>query len=680
MTRLSLGTLLVLLLAAPAAQGQEALYETVSPGPFLGPIADYSLNSKSIKYDLDPAEGSIEDYTGWYDVVYVDAHAFDGNATTWYSVALETEVNASANGVVVDLNDGVPIGDPNAANYIQLDHPDQGDWVSTYWDLYPSVSEYVEIGDEVEENEIIGQSSGYGDELGEHLTFGTYYMGEAGCPYYEGYWRSGLEFFRGIYQFQDAVLYDDNEAGASVAGYQTHDYAYCGTGHDREGYYRYWHPTDWGTVAQAVDRFGGVEHHEDYDEDGSWESVAGGSRAEHVLGLASRGATEDASATFIPRLTTETEYEVFATWGPAANAADVVYTIVHLDGTDHVTIDQNGGSLGTFEEPRVITASPYHDSEDNSRSPSYYLFQYSCADAPEMSGPEVIYQLELADSGTLTATITTEEDVAADVVVLDAVDDNTCRAWGDDTVQVDVDAGRIYLAVDTPTTGDPGLFDLVVEYTASPGGDSAGPASDAHQWISLGTYTFTAGKHPDISAITVEVPESLTGATSNPARVVADSVWLHNTERLYFAWGEGGEDSPIADAILMLKEHALLGIKNAASWPVLTEPFDDSAMMFRAKRGQRFMSDENYDGWYEIVAPGLTGEVGYLHEDCCFVHNRLPPTDIEEWNPPAPGDDDDTAVTDDDDDGCKCEVAGTTWAGAAPCLLLALAAVLRRRR
>jgi len=669
------------LLVAGVASAQSA-YESINPGPFTKPIDLPGLDTVVIPFDLDPATGTIEDYTGWYGTEFEEWHALDGSTLTLFVVELESAVLAAADGVVIDLNDGVPIGDPNAANYVWLDNADP--YESTYWDLSPGVTDYVQLDDEVSDGDTLALSNGVEDEVGPHLTFGTFYDGVAGCPMYEGYWKQGLDFFKGVYQYVDAPLYEDMDSSTAQYGEQEQAQAYCGTAYNRDGYLRYWHPTDWGTVVQAVDRLDEVENEADYAETGSWEYVEGGSMAEHVVGLATRGSDDTSGqAQFTPSLSTAGEYEVLVTWGVAANAADVVYTVGHDGGTDTVTLSQHGGGLGTFDEPRVIIGSDYSNTGDTDLTGSFYLFNYSCDGSPEMAGPEVTYRIEVSGSGSLSASVVPHEGVDVDVALFSELDEGACLAWGESAIDTSVSAGTYYLLVDTPGDGStsPGGFDLQVTTTATPTGDSAGDEADGDQWHSLGTYTFAAGKGP--STVSVSVPDDLTGVTENLPRVAADAVLLLNTDRLHYVWGEGGPDSGIADSILVLKEHALLGIHSEASWPVQTEPFEDSEVLFRARRGQRFMSAINYDGWYEITMPGMAGERGYLHEECCFVHHRLIPNDVEDWQP-ADDDDDDDASDDDsagDDDGCECTVSelAPAWPSALALLGLAVAAALRRR-
>ncbi len=685
---LSLASILPCALAA-RADTAESTYETRNPGPFGTPAGWQDLVSSFSPFDLDPAEGAIEDYTGWYGESGIEGQAFDGNTGTWFSVHTGTVVQAAAGGVVVDLNDGVPPEDPNATNYVLLAHDDSGTYTSLYDALAPGLTDFVQLDDEVAEEDQIGESGGLIDDFGPHLTFTTFLDGVAGCPFAEGYWRRGLQFMQGVYQYGDAPIYEEEDTTSEVLGHQTTGSAYCGTKRIKSGWFRYWLSTDWGTAVQSLDRDDDVEHAEDYLETGAWTSTSGGSAADHVLGCRARTSAGPASATFVPRLTTAGEYQVLATWGPAANARDVRYVVQHADGADDVSVNQNGGGLGSFNEPRVVTESPYADSDDTRTAGSYYLFNYECAPDVDEGGQEVIYRLQTGGDGKIEVTLEHGEDVSLDVFILSEIDEAGCLAWGDTTAELaDADAGTYYIAVDTPVElglTAAGSYTLTVSYAAPPAYDSASDVSNAHTWISLGTYDFEAGKSPDIAAVSLEIEGNEESLVDNPVRVVSDAVLFLNTDREFNAFGEGGEGSAIAEDILILKEHALLDVANEASWPVMSEPFSDSPVLFRARRAQRFMSPTNWEGFYEVDVPGLAGEVGYLHEDCCVVYHRLIETDLGNWHPQT-DDDDDVADDDDsagdDDDGCDCSLARRDpvppVAAAAP--LIALGGWLARRR
>lgn len=654
----------------PRAQDRGRGYETREPGPFDLPADWLDVMGEMVLYDLDPTAGAIEDYSGWYGTEWEEDHASDGHAGTDFAMPTGTEVLASAEGMVLEFVDGVPVEEPDAANYVILSHGNPGEWSSTYWHLSPGIADHVQEGQEVERGDVIALSNHTGDSWAPHLHFGTYHWGEAGCPFHEGWWWKGMAFFQGVVQYVDAPVYDDTADDAEVVGEQLGGAAYLGTETIKSGHYRYWRPMDWGTVVQALDHRDGLAHADDYSETGSWNSADRGAVTEHVIGDTCR-VTEDggASATFVPRVGTETDYDVRVVFGRAANARDVTYEIVHAGGSDQVVIDQHGGGAGTEESPRVVTASPYLDHDDVTRSSSYLLAHYDCEDAPEQSGAEVIYRLDTAVTGDISAVLEPDDGVDLDVFLLDELDGSGCVAWGDmAAAMVDVEAGTTWIVVDTRTDGAtapaPGAYQLVVTYTSDPLGDSAGDPGIADTWISLGTFPFAAGKDPAQGAITLRFDADLEPVVQGPGRAAADAVWLHNPARDFYAFGEGENGSEVAEDILILKGYAALGITSAASWPVRAAPAEDAPVLFRARRGQRFLSDTNFGGWYEIHAPELGYEVGFLHEDGCFVYNRL----VEE--PIPEGDDDDTAPPPPvDDDGCECGSAGgearpiTAWLG-----------------
>ncbi len=659
------------------------LYETVDPGPFDLPADWLDVQGDVVLFDLDPAEGAMEDYTGWYGSEEQPDHARDGHAGTDFAMPTGTEVLAPARGVVVEIVDGVPVDEPDAANFVVLAHGTPGEWRSTYWHLSPGIDEYVEVGQEVERGDVIALSDHTGDSWAPHLHFGVFHWGEAGCPFHEGWWWKGLTFFQGVVQYADAPVLDATDGGGAEVGQQAAGATYCGTQTVKSGHYRYWRPLDWGTVVQALDHEHVLAHPDDYAETGAWSSAERGAVAEHVVGDSGR-LTQDpsATATFVPRIGTEGEYEVRVAFGRLANARDVRYTVTHRDGSDEVVLDQNGGGAGTEEAPRVVTASPYGDTDDVTRSSSYVLAQYDCEDAPEQEGAEVIYHLEIAEAGSISAIVVADEGVEVDVFILDELEGNGCLAWGDMIAGVvGVPAGGYFVVVDTRTEGDvapaPGPYQLSVTYGAAPAGDSAKEAGVADRWISLGTFPFAAGKDPAQGAVEVALDGDLVPMVDGPSRFAADAVWFHNPQRDFYAYGEGAEGSEIAEDVLILKEYALLGITSAASWPVYAAPSADAPLRFRARRGQRFLSSTNLEGWYEIRAPELGDELGYLHEDGCFVYNRLAEDPIVQDD-----DDDSAAPPTGDDGGCECAAApGSTPATAlAPLALLTAWAWRRRRR
>jgi len=357
----------------------------------------------------------------------------------------------------------------------------------------------------------------------------------------------------------------------------------------------------------------------------------------------------------------------------------VRYRVTHRDGTDEVVLDQHGGGAGTEELPRIVTASPFVDRDDVTRSSSYLLFHYACDGAPEQSGAEVIYKVTTATEGDIEALLLADPGVELDVVLLDKLEESGCLQWGDMLVlQEDAPAGTYWIVVDTRTEGTeapaPGGYELRVTFGGEPDGDSAMAPGQADTWVSLGSYPFAPGKDPAQGAIALELDEGPVPVIEGPARAVADAVWLYNPGRDFFAFGEGAEGSEVAEDILILKEYAAVGVASAESWPVREAPSADAPVRFRARQGQRFLSDTNYEGWYEIHAPELGYEVGYLHEDAGFVYNRL----VEE--PIPEGDDDDSAAPPPgDDDGCECDAAPGAGVGAVAWLALLVTGLVSRR-
>ena len=74
---------------------------------------------------------------------------------------------------------------------------------------------------------------------------------------------------------------------------------------------------------------------------------------------------------------------------------------------------------------------------------------YSCAPDTDESGPEVIYQVTVEQAGFLTAAVTDEEGVDVDVHLLKSLNPDDCIARGHHHAAADVDAGTVYIVVDS---------------------------------------------------------------------------------------------------------------------------------------------------------------------------------------------------------------------------------------
>jgi hypothetical protein len=109
---------------------------------------------------------------------------------------------------------------------------------------------------------------------------------------------------------------------------------------------------------------------------------------------------------------------------------------------------------GTHACPYRIDAFPFAATGDTTAGATSAFDVYSCSTADE-SGPEVVYQLTVDRSGTLTATL---DDVMGDAVdldvhLLDADDAQACLARGDVALSRAIGPGRYFIVVDTYVTG-----------------------------------------------------------------------------------------------------------------------------------------------------------------------------------------------------------------------------------
>jgi hypothetical protein len=134
---------------------------------------------------------------------------------------------------------------------------------------------------------------------------------------------------------------------------------------------------------------------------------------------------------------------------------------------------EEGTSSGTVANPKVIAAFPYTDQGWTAGAASDAFDVYSCSDADE-SGPEVLYRVDLPAAGTLTAVVSDADGVDIDVQVLTAADADACIGRDDTEVSVHVDAGIVWLSLDTYVGSheESGPYLLTVDFTADEGQDS----------------------------------------------------------------------------------------------------------------------------------------------------------------------------------------------------------------
>jgi hypothetical protein len=141
-----------------------------------------------------------------------------------------------------------------------------------------------------------------------------------------------------------------------------------------------------------------------------------------------------------------------------AQAGDGGGDIVHHEGDGgpepQPTLDgggfeaePDGGSVP--DDVVMVDAFPFTHQGDTALSNRSNWDAYSCAPHLDESGPEVVYQLVVAEGGTLTATVEDGAGVDVDLHLLSAMDPETCLIRHDASFSWIVPAGTYFLAADT---------------------------------------------------------------------------------------------------------------------------------------------------------------------------------------------------------------------------------------
>ena len=106
-------------------------------------------------------------------------------------------------------------------------------------------------------------------------------------------------------------------------------------------------------------------------------------------------------------------------------------------------------STGSHQCPHLVQSFPYIHRSNTELSQEREYDVYSCSSADE-SGPEVVYVMNLPESGRVRASISTEsEDVDPDLYLLEGDDLNACRVRDHRQIETWLPAGRYVLIVDT---------------------------------------------------------------------------------------------------------------------------------------------------------------------------------------------------------------------------------------
>lgn len=137
-----------------------------------------------------------------------------------------------------------------------------------------------------------------------------------------------------------------------------------------------------------------------------------------------------------------------------------------------------GESTGTVANPVVIDALPFQELRWTAGAASDAFDTYACSHADE-SGPEVVYRLDVAEAGKLRVLVADDDGVDVDVHVLTDADEDACVARDDTGLLVDVEAGPVWIVVDTYVSHGqeyPGPYTIAV--TMDDGAADTGDAED----------------------------------------------------------------------------------------------------------------------------------------------------------------------------------------------------------
>ncbi len=100
-----------------------------------------------------------------------------------------------------------------------------------------------------------------------------------------------------------------------------------------------------------------------------------------------------------------------------------------------------------------VDTFPFTDFRDTSLEGATLLDDYSCSENLDESGPEIVYRVNVGADGFLSAAVYEEPGVDVDVHILSAQDAQTCIDRGNYDARADVQAGYLWVVVDTYVSG-----------------------------------------------------------------------------------------------------------------------------------------------------------------------------------------------------------------------------------
>lgn len=157
----------------------------------------------------------------------------------------------------------------------------------------------------------------------------------------------------------------------------------------------------------------------------------------------------------------------------------------HVDGytprrENSITGTTDSDPLGTTTKPIVIGSVPYTDTRDTKTSSSKTLDACGASPSTDQKGPEFVYQIQIAQPGTLTVSVSDDATADIDVQIYSQLNYAGCIARNDKSLSQAVGCGTYYIVADTFKT-NAGAYTLSVSHAPSGKtcGEVAGPPAFA---------------------------------------------------------------------------------------------------------------------------------------------------------------------------------------------------------
>ena len=135
-----------------------------------------------------------------------------------------------------------------------------------------------------------------------------------------------------------------------------------------------------------------------------------------------------------------------------------------------------------MDDPIFIEDLPFRDWRNTNEATGDVFDFYSAAPDMDESGPEYIYEIELTETGTLTAHVLDAPGADIDLHLLASLDADDCLARAHIDLEHDIEeAGTYYIVADSFVGSDSTVYSgaYVLDVSFEADGEDAGPDADA---------------------------------------------------------------------------------------------------------------------------------------------------------------------------------------------------------